>query len=55
MTTDKARAHDRLVVRVKEVLALTKRFIMENPAGGLEKMTLWYMMDWQDKKKVIEK
>ena len=49
---DKARAHDRLIVRIKEVLALTKRFIMENPAGGLEK--LWYMMDWRDKKKVIE-
>ena len=49
---EKARAHDRLAVRIKEVLALTKRFVMENPAGGLERM--WYMMDWQDKKKVIE-
>ena len=51
---EKARAHGRLVQRIKEVLMLTKRRILENPAGGLERMTLWYMMDWKDKKKVIE-
>ena len=47
---DKARAHDRLAVRIKEeVLALIKRFVMENPAGGLEKM--WYMIDCRTRKK----
>ena len=29
-----------------EILMLTKRYVMENPAGGLEKM--WYMMDWEE-------
>ena len=48
----KARQHDRLVQRVKEVLSLIGTFIMENPAAGLEKM--WYMADWEAKKKVIE-
>ena len=47
-----ARQHDRLVLRVKEVLKMIGTFIMENPAGGLEKM--WYMLDWESKKKVVE-
>ena len=42
-----ARQHDRLVLRVKEVLKMIGTFIMENPAGGLEKM--WYMLDWEAK------
>ena len=49
---EKVRSYDRLIPRIKEVLMLTKRYILENPAGGLERM--WYMMDWKDKKKVIE-
>ena len=48
----KARQHDRLIRRVKEVLSLIGTFIMENPAAGLEKM--WYMADWEAKRKVIE-
>ena len=47
-----ARQHDRLVRRVKEVLEMIGTFIMENPAGGLERM--WYMLDWEKKKKVVE-
>ena len=49
---DVARQHDRLVQRVKQVLTIIGTFVMENPACGLEKM--WYMLDWQNKKKVIE-
>ena len=48
----KASMHDRLVQRVKEVLSLIGTFVMENPAAGLEKM--WYMADWESKKKIIE-
>ena len=44
--------HGRMVMRIMEVLKLTKRYVMENPAGGMERM--WYMLDWEDKKKVIE-
>ena len=49
---EKARQHDRMVKRIMEVLKLTRRYVMENPAGGMERM--WYMLDWEDKKKVIE-
>ena len=47
-----ARQHDRLVQRVKAVLDMVGRYAMENPQGGLEKM--WYMADWEAKKKAIE-
>lgn len=47
-----ARQHDRLVQRVKAVLDIVGRYVMENPQGGLEKM--WYMADWETKKKVVE-
>ena len=46
------RQHDRMVKRIMEVLKLTRRYVMENPAGGMERM--WYMLDWEDKEKVIE-
>ena len=48
----KARQHDRLTQRVKEVLQMIKFFVMENPQGGMEKM--WFMADWESKKRVVE-
>ena len=48
----KAEQHDRLIPRVMAVLELVQRHVMENPAGGLEKM--YYMLDWEDQKKVID-
>ena len=47
-----AKQHDRLVGRVKEILHLIGTYVMENPQGGLERM--WYMADWEDKKKIVE-
>ena len=47
-----AEEHDRLVRRIKAMLLIMKKFVMENPAGGLEKMK--FMADWEDKKKLIE-
>ena len=47
-----ATQHDRLTKKVKEMLKIIKKFVMENPAGGLEKMK--FMMDWEDKKKLID-
>ena len=44
--------HDRLVQGIKQVLQKVNKYVMENPAGGLEKM--WFMSDWQDKKKIID-
>ena len=49
---DTARQHDRLVKRVKQVLSLVKRSVMENPASGLENM--WYMAGDKERKQVIE-
>ena len=48
---EKAKMHDRLAQRVKEVLKMIKHYVMENPQGGLEHM--WFMADWEDKKRIV--
>ena len=48
---DLAKSHDRLTQRIKQVLKLVTRSVMENPAGGMEKM--WFMADMEDKKKIL--
>ena len=47
-----AAAHDRLAQRVKAVLQIIQRYVMENPRGGMEKM--WFMADMEDKKRIVE-
>ena len=38
--------------RVKAVLQIIQRYVMENPRGGMEKM--WFMADMEDKKRIVE-
>ena len=47
-----AEQHDRLVQRVKVLLELVGRYVMENPKGGLEKME--FMKDWKNRKMVVD-
>ena len=47
-----AKQHDRLVQRVKALLELVGRYVMENPKGGLEKME--FMKNWENKKLVVD-
>ena len=47
-----ARKDDKVIQKVKSILELIGKFVMENPSGGLEQM--WYMMDWKNKKTVVD-
>ena len=49
---EKAKVHDLLVSRVKEVLELLGKYAMENPAMGLAQS--WHMLDWEAKRRTIE-
>jgi len=49
---DKARLHDRLLVRVKELLGLLHKSAMENPAMGLAQA--WHMLDWETKRRTVD-
>jgi len=48
---NKAKQHDELVKKIKRVLDIVGRYVMENPRGGLEKMP--FMADWEDSRKHV--
>ena len=49
---DKAQLHDRLLLRMKEVLQLLKKYAMENPAMGMAQA--WNMLDWESKRRTVD-
>ena len=48
----KAEEHDKLAIRIKEMLAMLKTTAMENPAGGLEHC--WHMLDYEAQRKLVD-